>query len=75
MRWLEKIKPYAKLAAYVLTVIVSGVADYALPIPEQIIGWIQLAIVLLGGLAVYRVPNKGTGKSSAGAGDGTAGGR
>ena len=49
-----KIQNYAKFIAAVLTVLVTaGVGQ----IPGEYIGWVQLAIALLGTVAVYATPN------------------
>ena len=51
---LDKIKPYAKFIAAILSVIASSGAGL---IPADWAPWLQLAIAVIGAIAVYAVPN------------------
>ena len=49
-----KIQAYAKFVAALLTVLVTAGVGL---IPGGYVGWVQLAIALLGTVAVYAFPN------------------
>jgi len=49
-----KIQTYAKFVAALLTVLVTAGVGL---IPGESVGWVQLAIALLGTVAVYAFPN------------------
>ena len=49
-----KIQTYAKFVAALLTVLVTAGVGL---IPGDSVGWVQLAIALLGTVAVYVFPN------------------
>lgn len=54
---LEKIKQYAKFIAAILTVIAASGAGL---IPAEWAPWLQLAVAVIGAIAVYGVPNEVT---------------
>lgn len=54
---IDRIRPYAKFVAAILTAVLTGVAQFALPIPDSLTRWIQLAVVVAGAVAVYGVRN------------------
>lgn len=51
---MSKIAQYAKLIAAILTVLVTAGVGL---IPVNWIGWVQLAIAVLGAVSVWAVPN------------------
>ena len=51
------IQKYAKFVAAILTVLVTAGVGL---IPADYISWIQLAVALIGEVAVYAVPNTAT---------------
>lgn len=51
---IDKIKPYAKFVAAILSVIVSSGVGL---IPADWAPWLQLATAIAGAIAVYAVPN------------------
>lgn len=52
---ITKIQSVAKLVVAVLTAIVTAGVGL---IPEKWIGYVQIGIVVVGLIAIYRVPNK-----------------
>lgn len=54
---MTNIRRYAKFIAALLTAALAAVTEYALPVPEQAEGWVQLVIALLGVVAVWGIPN------------------
>jgi hypothetical protein len=54
---MNQIQRYAKFIVAILTVAVGAAVDLALPIPEDVIGYVRFGIAVLGAVAVYGVPN------------------
>ncbi len=52
---IQKIQESAKFIAAILTVIATAGVGL---IPGEYISWVQLAVAILGAVAVYAVPNK-----------------
>lgn len=55
---LDKIKPYAKFIAAIGGVILTAIAQYALPIPELALRIVQVLITAAAAVGVYTVPNQ-----------------
>ena len=54
---MDNIRKYAKFVVALLTAAVGAVTQFALPIPEEVVGYVQLVIAVLGAVAVFGVPN------------------
>ena len=59
---MTKIRAYAKFIAALLTVLVTAGVGL---IPAAGLDWVQLAIALIGAVAVYAVPNTSDGIDAA----------
>lgn len=55
---LDKIRPYAKFIAAIGGVVLTAIAQYALPIPDLALRIVQVLIAVAAAVGVYGIPNR-----------------